>query len=192
MCSGIAFATFPYSLPRLYTCIDSCNRSKALNKSVDLFTMAEPSAELEQRMKAATDLGSSNPVEAAAQLLAIISDESAVDAEATRVKEQAISNLCDVYISQQNAQAISNVLPQLRTFFTTIPKAKTAKIVRTVIDCIAKIPGSTGVQVEVCKQQVEWAKTEKRTFLRQRIELRLATLYLETKDYTASLALIGT
>lgn len=48
------------------------------------------------------------------------------------------------------------------------------------------------MQVEVCKQQVEWAKNEKRTFLRQRIELRLATLYLETKDYKASLDLIGT
>ncbi len=35
------------------------------------------------------------------------------------------------------------------------------------------------VQVEVCKSQVEWARTEKRTFLRQRIELRLASLYLQ-------------
>ena len=109
-----------------------------------------------------------------------------------QVKEQAITELCELHIKKQDAKAISNLLPQLRPFFSTIPKAKTAKIVRTVIDCIARIPGSTGVQVEVCKQQVEWAKNEKRTFLRQRIELRLATLYLETKDYKASLDLIGT
>lgn len=31
----------------------------------------------------------------------------------------------------------------------------------------------------MCKGQVEWAKTEKRTFLRQRIELRLASLYMQ-------------
>ncbi len=48
------------------------------------------------------------------------------------------------------------------------------------------------IQVDVCKEQVEWAKSEKRTFLRQRIELRLAALHLETKDFPASLALIGT
>ena len=48
-----------------------------------------------------------------------------------------------------------------------------------------------GVQLEVCKEQVQWAQSEKRTFLRQRIEVRLATLYLETKDYTASISLIG-
>lgn len=149
-------------------------------------------SELEQRMTAATALGASDAQQAAAQLLAVISDESAVDADATRVKEQAITNLCDLHIAQQDAKALSTLLPQLNMFFSTIPKAKTAKIVRTVIDSIAKIPGATSVQVDVCKQQVEWAKAEKRTFLRQRIELRLATLYLETKEFQASLGLIGT
>ena len=47
------------------------------------------------------------------------------------------------------------------------------------------------LQLEVCKEQVEWAKAEKRTFLRQRIEARLANLYLETRDYAAALALIS-
>ena len=47
-------------------------------------------------------------------------------------------------------------------------------------------------QVDVCKEQVEWAKSEKRTFLRQRIELRLASLHLDIMDYPAALALIGT
>jgi 26S proteasome regulatory subunit N6 len=47
------------------------------------------------------------------------------------------------------------------------------------------------MQLEVCREQVEWAKTEKRTFLRQRIEARLANLYLETRDFTAALALIS-
>ena len=47
------------------------------------------------------------------------------------------------------------------------------------------------VQVEVCKEQVEWASREKRTFLRQRIEARLAGLYLANKDYTAALGIIS-
>ena len=47
------------------------------------------------------------------------------------------------------------------------------------------------VQVEVCKEQVEWATKEKRTFLRQRIEARLANLHLNAKDYSAALALIS-
>ena len=47
------------------------------------------------------------------------------------------------------------------------------------------------LQLEVCKEQVEWATAEKRTFLRQRIEVRLAMLQMERRDYPAALALIG-
>lgn len=46
-------------------------------------------------------------------------------------------------------------------------------------------------QLEVCKEQVEWARSEKRTFLRQRIEARLANLYLGSKDFSSALALIS-
>lgn len=48
------------------------------------------------------------------------------------------------------------------------------------------------LQLEVCQEQAAWATSEKRTFLRQRIDLRLATLYLSSKDYTAALKLIST
>jgi hypothetical protein len=44
----------------------------------------------------------------------------------------------------------------------------------------------------VCSEQSAWATSEKRTFLRQRIDLRLAALYLATLDYPAALALIAT
>lgn len=47
------------------------------------------------------------------------------------------------------------------------------------------------LQVAVCKEQVDWAIAEKRTFLRQRIQLRLASLYLATAEYTESLKIVG-
>lgn len=53
------------------------------------------------------------------------------------------------------------------------------------------LTASVWLQLEVCKEQVQWAQSEKRTFLRQRIEIRLATLYLETKEYTSAISLIG-
>lgn len=148
--------------------------------------------ELENRLKAATDLGSSDLDAATAQLRDLVLSDAAADTEAIRVKEQAITQLCEFYIKQGNAQALADLLTSLRAFFNAIPKAKTAKLVRSIIDSIVKVPGSTALQVEVCKSQVEWARTEKRTFLRQRIELRLASLYLQVKDYPAALALIST
>ena len=38
---------------------------------------------------------------------------------------------------------------------------------------------------------MEWARSEKRTFLRQRIEARLANLLLEQRDFSGALALIS-
>jgi 26S proteasome regulatory subunit N6 len=180
---------------------------------------------LAAELAACQELASSKPPEAAQRLKAMVQAEGSNDVESVKVKESAIQALCDLLVKQQDANALSMLLGELRGFFGCIPKAKTAKIVRGVVDSIAKIPGSTQLQVftcslsfwiivgnvfgahiessplwcnvcrtqlDVCKQQVEWARTEKRTFLRQRIELRLASLYTDTKDFAASLALIGT
>ena len=39
------------------------------------------------------------------------------------------------------------LLTELRPLFAVIPKAKTAKIVRTIIETIAKVPNSAQLQV---------------------------------------------
>lgn len=69
------------------------------------------------------------------------------DAEAVKQKEEAISKLSDAYVQQQDAKALTELLSQLRPFFAVIPKAKTAKLVRNIIDQISKIPNSTDIQV---------------------------------------------
>lgn len=131
------------------------------------------------------------PEGAAAQLRDLVTGGHPNDAECLKVKEAALQKLCDLLVKQHDAAALRGLLTDLRTLFAAIPKAKTAKIIRTVIDSIAKVPHSTQLLLEVCKEQVEWATVEKRTFLRQRIEIRLAQLQMDSKDYTAALHLIG-
>jgi len=63
-----------------------------------------------------------------------------------------------------------NLLSSNNVFFEKIPKAKTAKIVRGILDIVATIPDSLDIQIKLCRDVIEWCKVEKRTFLRQRIE----------------------
>jgi len=50
---------------------------------------------------------------------------------------------------------------------------------------------ATGYEVQLCKECIQWATDEKRTFLRQTLEARLIGLYYDTERYTDSLALIS-
>jgi len=123
-------------------------------------------------------------------LYRVLEDPSS-SADAVRVKELAITNLTNYLTKENRAEDLRNLLTQLRPFFALIPKAKTAKIVRGIIDAVAKIPGTSELQISLCKEMVEWTRAEKRTFLRQRVEARLAALLLENQEYTEALTLLS-
>ncbi|CAA0820479.1 26S proteasome non-ATPase regulatory subunit 11 homolog [Striga hermonthica] len=130
------------------------------------------------------------PSEAISILYGVLEDPSS-SPEALRIKEQAINNLADLLRQEGRAHDLQSLLTKLRPFFSLIPKAKTAKIVRVIIDAVAKIPGTSDLQISLCKEIVQWTRAEKRTFLRQRIEARLAALLLENKEYPEALTLLS-
>jgi 26S proteasome regulatory subunit N6 len=80
---------------------------------------------------------------------------------------------------------------EIRPFFATIPKVRTARIVRTLIDLVRDIPDSLELQAELCRESVAWCVREKRTFLKQRISARLASVLLELKDYKQAIKVIS-
>ncbi|KAM0983849.1 hypothetical protein ACFX2C_011336 [Malus domestica] len=130
------------------------------------------------------------PSESISILYRILENPSA-SSEAIRIKEQAITNLSDLLRQEHRAEDLRNLLTQLRPFFNLIPKAKTAKIVRIIIDAVAKIPNTSELQISLCKEMVQWTRAEKRTFLRQRVEARLASLLMESKEYSEALTLLS-
>lgn len=110
--------------------------------------------------------------------------------EDLRVKEAAVYKLADALTKLGNATALASLLSELRSFFTVVAKAKTAKIVRHVIDQVGKIPGTADIQVALCSESIEWCKAEKRSFLRMRLELRLGSLLLQQGKYTNALSMV--
>ncbi|KAG0216545.1 26S proteasome regulatory subunit rpn6 [Mortierella sp. GBA30] len=95
-------------------------------------------------------------------------------------------------ISSDRPNELATLIHDSRTLITSIPKAKTAKIIRTLIDYFSEIPNTLPLQIDVCKQTIQWTVQEKRIFLKQALETRLIALYLDNKMYSDSLALIAT
>lgn len=148
-------------------------------------------SELAAMSASAAELEASDPARAVQLYRSVIFGAGGTDAESVKVKESAVDRLAKLLARAGDAQSLRGVLTELRPLFKVVPKAKTAKIVRGIIDVLATVPGCDALQVEVCEEQVAWAREEKRTFLRHRVELRLAALFLETRRYPEALKLIG-
>uniref|UniRef100_A0A8C9Y198 Proteasome 26S subunit, non-ATPase 11b n=1 Tax=Sander lucioperca TaxID=283035 RepID=A0A8C9Y198_SANLU len=113
------------------------------------------------------------------------------DEEAVRVKEQSILELGTLLAKSGQAAGneLGGLLKFVRPFLISISKAKAARLVRSLLDLFLDMEAATGQEVELCLECIEWAKAEKRTFLRQALEGRLISLYFDTKRYQEALAL---
>uniref|UniRef100_A0A8C8K1Z6 PCI domain-containing protein n=1 Tax=Oncorhynchus tshawytscha TaxID=74940 RepID=A0A8C8K1Z6_ONCTS len=111
------------------------------------------------------------------------------DEEAVRVKEQSILELGSLLAKTGQAAELGGLLKFVRPFLISISKAKAARLVRSLLDLFLDMEAATGQEVELCLECIEWAKVEKRTFLRQALEARLISLYFDTKRYQEALAL---
>ncbi|XP_022523679.1 26S proteasome non-ATPase regulatory subunit 11A isoform X1 [Astyanax mexicanus] len=111
------------------------------------------------------------------------------DEEAVRVKEQSILELGGLLAKTGQAAELGGLLKYVRPFLNSISKAKAARLVRSLLDLFLDMEAATGQEVELCLECIEWAKSEKRTFLRQALEARLVSLYFDTKRYQEALQL---
>ncbi|KAI0325989.1 PCI-domain-containing protein [Cubamyces sp. BRFM 1775] len=109
-----------------------------------------------------------------------------------RHQEAALIKLGELYRDQNNAKGVAEVINLSRGFVSSIAKAKTAKLIRTLLDCFNTIPDSQKIQMDVLHENIEWAKREKRIFLKHSLETRLVGLQLDTQQYKPALALIET
>ncbi|CAG9460925.1 unnamed protein product [Pedinophyceae sp. YPF-701] len=156
--------------------------------------MEEVEEQLRKQLEKALEIKDENPQRSMADLEAVIHSggpDQKLTPEIIKVKEGAITSLAELCATTGQADKLKSLLSTLRPLFVGLPKAKTAKLVRIIIDCVSRIPGTRDLQVDICREQVEWCRAEKRAFLRQRIEVRLAQLYLDSKEFQAALALIS-
>ncbi|NXX53251.1 PSD11 ATPase, partial [Scopus umbretta] len=94
------------------------------------------------------------------------------DEEAVQVKEQSILELGSLLAKTGQAEELGGLLKYVRPFLNSISKAKAARLVRSLLDLFLDMEAATGQEVDLCLECIEWAKSEKRTFLRQALEVR--------------------
>ena len=139
----------------------------------------------------AIDLRETNKEHATEMLGKIVKEElvQPVNDEAIKIKEQAIMEYGNMLSDQKRANELANLIKLVRPILMLFSKAKAAKVVRALVDNFLDMEAGTGREVELCKECIQWAKDEKRTFLRQALEARLISLYFDTKKYQEALNL---
>ncbi|KAL4064186.1 PCI domain-containing protein [Scleroderma yunnanense] len=120
------------------------------------------------------------------QILAANADQNLRD------QESAMIQLAELYRDQKNAQGLAEVITLSRSFMSSTAKAKTAKLIRTLLNYFNDIPGSRQVQIDVLMDNIDWSKREKRIFLKHSLEIRLVSLQLEATQFKAALTRIDT
>ncbi|KAL9715525.1 26S proteasome regulatory subunit rpn6 [Leucoagaricus gongylophorus] len=121
----------------------------------------------------------------------ILSDDpSNADAQVLRDKETALVKLGELYRDQRNAQGLSDIIMLSRSFMSSTAKAKTAKLIRTLLDFFSAVPDSQTIQINTLTDNIAWAKKEKRVFLKHSLETRLVGLQLDLQQHQFALTLI--
>lgn len=129
-----------------------------------------------------------NPTESA--LVALIKETIDSQDLLVKAKESAINALAQFYVDQNTPEKIKTIATDLSQYFTVFSKPRMAKVIKNLVDYIAKVPETEKLQIELCEHLVDWCVQEKRTYLKNRIELRLAGLLLEIGEASKAIKII--
>ena len=147
----------------------------------------EDVTDLEALLDEATTLKDANatiPV-----LLSIIQNMEKTGPKAAQIKERAVYDLVRAYCLNGNHGLITTFLQDNEAFLSTISKAKTAKLVRQMLDIVCSMEDYVGPeqQEQATRSILDWCLKQKRSFLRQRVEAKLASILYKQKKYAEAL-----
>ncbi|KAJ2384841.1 26S proteasome regulatory subunit rpn6 [Coemansia sp. RSA 2559] len=106
-------------------------------------------------------------------------------------RETALLSLAALFERMQDADALTGLINSSQSFLISVPRAKSSKLVRVLVDRFSGIHGGLQPQISTCQGMIEWSKNENREYLRQALETRLVSLYLGSHMYTDALGLIS-
>lgn len=110
--------------------------------------------------------------------------------KARGVREAAILRAARM-LPKDSAKPLTVYIRALESIWVSFPRAKTAKIIKDLLALFDELPVQVHneEQVHLLKDLIAWCEQDKRVFLRQALQLRLAELYLASREFSESLAL---
>eukprot|EP01130_Rhizamoeba_saxonica_P000844 TRINITY_DN10746_c0_g1_i1.p1 TRINITY_DN10746_c0_g1~~TRINITY_DN10746_c0_g1_i1.p1 ORF type:complete len:426 (-),score=103.57 TRINITY_DN10746_c0_g1_i1:39-1316(-) len=147
-------------------------------------------SDLENLYESIDQTNDADPQNLIAAFFQVIHFDVETNDENNKIKEKAIYGLGEIYQKLNQPEQIQELIVELRPLFTEMPNPKTAKIIRRLVDSLSKIDGSEQVAIEVCQDNIEWAKLGERNFLRLSLQTTLAQSFFQSKQYTQALDVI--
>lgn len=109
--------------------------------------------------------------------------------------EHALYSLGKVFAQKGKSGELADLVVEARTIGTSVSKAKTAKIIRNLVDLFDEIkPSSQAIidtHIATLNECIEWAKSENRSFLRQSLQTRLVALFTQRQMYNEALEIVN-
>jgi len=152
--------------------------------------MAPPPAD-DAKIAEATKLAKTEPAKAESIYKEVLAKSPGSNQAALQNYENALVGLGVLYRDHRRSEDLAQLVKTSRSTLSSFAKAKTAKLVRQLLDFIAEIPDTLELQVATTKSCIDWANSEKRSFLRQNLETRLVGLYMQKQSYYDALTLIN-
>ncbi|KAK9321408.1 hypothetical protein V1517DRAFT_262446 [Lipomyces orientalis] len=122
----------------------------------------------------------------------ILSKSAGNNEKAIAEQETALYELGALYRDHRKIKELGELIHTSRTVMSGLAKSKVAKIIRALIDLFSTVPDTIDTQITVTKDCIAWAVSERRNFLRQSLETRLVSLYIERGAYFDALNIINT
>ncbi|KAL9129338.1 MAG: hypothetical protein Q9217_002176 [Psora testacea] len=154
--------------------------------------MAVPSdADGSPRIQEAKKHSKTDPLKAEATYKEILSEKPGSTTAALQEYEAALLGLGESYRDTGKTNELAELVKSSTSSLSSFTKAKTAKLVRQLLDLFPSDPKITPLQIKTTKSCIEWAISQRRSFLRQSLETRLVTLYMSQQSYYDALTLIN-
>ena len=112
-------------------------------------------------------------------------NEDEINDDTIKAKEQSAYKLAAIFSQKSLFNELIDLTKMVLPMYIDLPKSKTAKIIRTMFDMCLKFPGRhrNDPLIDLSKYIIDWCTKESRSFLRMKIENKLAELYFKQQKY---------